>query len=97
MKSPQTVLIRPLLTEKNLLAKERRNTLAFEVAPSANKIDVARAVEAAFGAKVEAVRIVNALGKWKRMGRTEGRRPDRKKAYVTLKKGQKPVEYFEGM
>ncbi|MCI4398740.1 MAG: 50S ribosomal protein L23 [Acidobacteria bacterium] len=97
MRNPQTVLIRPLLTEKNLLAKERRNTLAFEVAVFANKIDVARAVEKTFQTKVASVRIVNTLGKIKRMGRSEGKRPDKKKAYVTLKKGQKPVEYFEGI
>jgi large subunit ribosomal protein L23 len=97
MKDPQAVLIRPLLTEKSLLAKERRNVLAFEVAPRANKIEVAQAVERAFGTKVASVRIVNALGKNKRMGRFEGKRPDRKKAYVTLRKDQKPVEYFEGI
>jgi len=97
MRDAQTVLIRPLLTEKSLLAKERRNVLAFEVSPSANKIDVARAVEKTFSTKVASVRIVNALGKDKRMGRFEGKRPDRKKAYVTLRKDQKPVEYFEGI
>ncbi len=97
MRDPQTILIRPLLTEKNLLAKERRHALAFEVAVFANKIDVARAVEKTFQTKVESVRIVNTLGKIKRMGRSEGKRPDKKKAYVTLKKGQKPVEYFEGI
>ena len=97
MRDPQTVLIRPLLTEKNLLAKERRHTLAFEVSVSANKIDVARAVEKTFQTKVASVRIVNTLGKIKRMGRSEGKRPDKKKAYVTLRKGQKPVEYFEGI
>lgn len=97
MKNSEHVLIRPLLTEKSLLAKEKRNVLAFEVAPSANKIDVARAVEKTFQTKVASVRIINTLGKLKRMGRFEGKRSDRKKAYVTLRKDQKPVEYFEGV
>ena len=97
MKSPHSIIIRPLLTEKNLLAKEKQNTLAFEVSRDAGKIEIAKTVEVLFKTKVEEVRIINVMGKKKRMGRFEGMRRSWKKAYVKLKKGQKPVEYFEGL
>ena len=97
MRDPHDVIIRPLLTEKNIILKDRHRTLAFQVARHVNKIDVARAVESVFGTKVEDVRIVNVLGKVKRVGRFEGKRSDWKKAYVKIRKGQKPIEYFEGL
>jgi len=97
MKSPYTIILRPLLTEKNSLAKDRFRTLAFQVACDANKIEVAKAVESIFKTRVEKVRIVNILGKVKRVGRYEGKRADWKKAYVKIKAGQKPIEYFEGL
>jgi large subunit ribosomal protein L23 len=97
MRSPHTIILRPLLTEKNLVAKERAKTVAFQVDPKANKIEIAYAVEKIFGTKVETVRVVNVLGKNKRVGRSEGKRPDWKKAYVKLAKGAKPIEYFEGV
>jgi large subunit ribosomal protein L23 len=97
MRDPHTILVRPLLTEKTTLAKERNRTLAFQVARSANKIEIARAVEAVFHTKVEDVRVVNIEGKMKRMGRFEGKRSDWKKAYVKIRAGEKPIEYFEGL
>jgi large subunit ribosomal protein L23 len=97
MKDPYAIIIRPLLTEKNLIAKDRHNTLAFKVDKRANKIEIAYAVEKIFSTKVDDVRIVNVLGKNKRVGRSEGKRPDWKKAYVKLAKGAKPIEYFEGV
>ncbi|MGC8723543.1 MAG: 50S ribosomal protein L23 [Acidobacteriota bacterium] len=97
MRSPHSIIIRPLLTEKNLIAKERAHTVAFQVDPKANKIEIAYAVEKIFGTKVETVRVVNVLGKNKRVGRSEGKRADWKKAYVKLAKGAKPIEYFEGV
>ena len=97
MRDPYTIIIRPLLTEKNLIAKDRSNTLAFQVDKRANKIEIAYAVEKIFSTKVEDVRIANVLGKNKRVGRSEGKRPDWKKAYVKLAKGAKPIEYFEGV
>jgi large subunit ribosomal protein L23 len=97
MKNPYTIIIRPLLTEKNLVAKERTKTVAFQVDGRANKIEVAYAVEKIFGTQVEDVRILNVRGKNKRVGRSEGKRPDWKKAYVKLAKGAKPIEYFEGV
>jgi large subunit ribosomal protein L23 len=97
MMDPYTIILKPLLTEKNSIAKDRFRTLAFQVARKANKIEVAKAVQTIFKTKVEKVRIVNVVGKVKRVGRFEGKRADWKKAYVKIKKGQKPIEYFEGL
>ena len=97
MRDPHAIILKPLLTEKNVIAKDRRRTLTFKVCPTANKIEIAKAVERVFGTKVEDVRVVNVLGKVKRVGRSEGKKPDWKKAYVKIRKGQKPIEYFEGL
>ena len=97
MKDPYTIILRPLLTEKNIIAKDRTNTLAFKVDKRANKIEIAYAVEKIFSTKVDDVRVVTVLGKNKKVGRSEGKRPDWKKAYVKLAKGAKPIEYFEGV
>ena len=89
------VIRRPIITEKTTVIREDGGTLVFQVAKDANKIDVRRAVETLFGSKVASVRTSIAHGKMKRQGRYVGRRPDWKKAIVTLKKGQ-TIEYFEG-
>ncbi len=92
----QYVIRRPLITEKSTHIKEGANTICFEVARTANKIEVGRAVEKLFGVKVVAVRVANRQGKWKRMGRFLGQRKAWKKAYVRLAPGQK-IEFFEGV
>jgi large subunit ribosomal protein L23 len=69
--------------------------LCFEVAPAANKVQIRAAVERVFKVKVESVRTVNNVGKLRRRGRFSGYRSDWKKAYVTLKEGQKVPEYAE--
>ena len=89
------VIRRPLLTEKSTLLKESQQTLVFEVHRDATKPEIKKAVEALFGAKVAEVRVANVHGKVKRQGRHFGRRPDWKKAFVVLKKGEKMVEFFE--
>jgi len=94
---PQQLIRRPLITEKATRLKEASNTICFEVAPGANKLQIARAVTALFGVKVAEVRVANRRGKWKRMGRYIGRRKDWKKAYVTLAPGEKSIEFFEGV
>jgi large subunit ribosomal protein L23 len=66
---------------------ERGRAYPFEVARSANKVQVRQAVEALFKVKVAAVRTQNVRGKVKRVGRSVGRRPDWKKAIVVLKEG----------
>jgi large subunit ribosomal protein L23 len=90
------VIRRPLVTEKTTLLREDGKTVVFEVAREANKIDVKRAVEKLLGAKVDGVRTANTQGKLKRQGRFVGRRSDWKKAYVTLKAGQKLPDFLEG-
>jgi large subunit ribosomal protein L23 len=93
---PQHVIRRPLITEKSTRMKEGSNTICFEVARTANKIEVRRAVEKLFGVKVADVRVANRQGKWKRMGRFLGQRKAWKKAYVRLAPDQK-IEFFEGV
>lgn len=93
----QDVIRRPLITEKATLMRELSETYAFEVARDANKIQVKKAVEAQFGVKVAEVRVARMHGKLRRQGRFFGRRPDWKKAYVRLKEGEKPIEFFEGV
>jgi len=95
MSRPQDVILGPLITEKSTLLKEKGNVLAFRIDLGANKVQVRQAVEALFKVKVESVRTEIMHGKFKRVGRYAGRRSDWKKAYVTLKPGEKSVEYFE--
>ena len=90
------VIRRPLITEKTTVLREDGRTLVFEVARDAHKIDVRRAVEQLLGSKVAAVRTSLAHGKVKRQGRFSGRRPDWKKAYVTLREGEKLPEFLQG-
>ena len=93
----QDVIRRPLITEKATVQRELNDTYAFEVARDANKIQVKKAVEAQFGVKVAEVRVARMHGKLRRQGRFFGRRPDWKKAFVRLKEGEKPIEFFEGV
>lgn len=97
MKRPDQIIVAPLITEKTTLLKEKGPVLAFRVDRRANKVEIRQAVEALFKVKVAQVRTQSVTGKNKRVGRFEGKRPDWKKAYVTLKPGQKPVEYFEAV
>ena len=69
----------------------------FEVAKSANKIEIRRAVEEIFGVSVDKVNTMNVSGKEKRMGVHTGFRADWKKAIVRLKASSKTIEIFEGM
>jgi large subunit ribosomal protein L23 len=96
MKNLYDVLLSPLLTEKGTLLKEKDNKVMFRVAREANKIEIKRAVEEIFKVKVENVSTMNCKGKMKRLGRYEGKRPDWKKAIVTLKKGEK-LDFIEGL
>jgi len=95
MKNLYDVIRRPLITEKSTTLKEAQRTVCFEVHRDATKPEIKRAVEALFGAKVKDVRVANVHGKTKRQGRYAGKRPDWKKAFVVLKKGEKMVEFFE--
>ena len=90
------VIRRPLVTEKTTVMKEDGRTLVFEVARTANKVDIKRAVEKLFGPKVALVRTAMAHGKEKRQGKFVGRRSDWKKAYVKLRDGEKLPEILQG-
>lgn len=96
MKNIHDVLLGPLLTEKGTLLKEKENKVLFRVAKGANKIEIKNAVEKMFKVKVERVATITCLGKTKRMGRYEGKRPDWKKAVVTLREGEK-LDFIEGI
>ena len=87
------IIRRPLVTEKSTILREEVNVLAFEVDPHANKIEVKQAVETLFKVKVVQVRMARYLGKMRRIGKNMGRRSDWKKAYVTLKEGDK-IDFF---
>ncbi|HSR53851.1 MAG TPA: 50S ribosomal protein L23 [Acidobacteriota bacterium] len=91
------ILRYPHITEKSTLLREKvgERMLAFQVRRSANKHQIKVAVETAFGVEVEKVRTANFQGKIRRQGRFAGRKPAWKKAYVTLKPGQKTIEFFE--
>ncbi len=89
------ILLRPVVTEKSN-GRMAENEYTFEVHKDANKIQIRNAVEEVFKVKVTAVNTVHTIGKIKRMGRFSGRRPDRKKAIVTLRPGDR-IEIFEGL
>ena len=91
------IIIKPVLTEKSYEVIGSK-TYVFIVNKKAGKTEIKQAIETIFdGVKVERVNTVNHLGKIKRQGRTEGRRPSTKKAYVTLKKDSKTIEAFDSM
>jgi large subunit ribosomal protein L23 len=95
MKGPQDVIQAPLISEKGTQLSESANQVLFKVRPDANKIEVKHAVETLFKVKVVQVRMTRYLGKVRRIGRNMGRRSDWKKAYVTLKDGDK-IDFFGG-
>jgi len=95
MRNIHEVIRRPIITEKSTKLKEVQSTLCFEVSRQATKPEIRKAVETLFNVKVASVRVANVHGKVKRQGRSFGRRPDWKKAYVVLKKGEKMIEFFE--
>ena len=95
MKNIYTVLKKPLFTEKGGNLKETHNKVLIEVAKNANKLDIKKAVEEIFKVKVEKIATINAQGKWKRYGKFVGKKPNRKKAIITLKTGEK-LDFIEG-
>lgn len=97
MKDPYKIILKPVITEKSTMLKEMNREVCFEVDPRANKSEIKKAAEQLFKVKVESVRIMNKRGKKRRVGRTEGKKKDWKKAYVKLKEGEKMIEYFEAV
>jgi large subunit ribosomal protein L23 len=96
MKSLYTIVKKPLFTEKGGHLKESENKILVEVSHDANKLEIKKTIEEIFKVKVEKVSTINMKGKWKKYGRFLGKRPDRKKAIITLKKGEK-LDFIEGV
>jgi len=90
------VIKEPHITEKGNLQKELLNKISLKVHKKANKIEIRRAAETLFKKKVLDVKTMNVRGKKRRMGRFAGKRPDWKKAVVTLAPGES-IEFFEGV
>jgi large subunit ribosomal protein L23 len=93
MKLPEKTIKRPLLTEKGTAMSEDVNKVLFEVAMRANKIEIRNAVEKIYNVKVKSVHTQIVRGKIKRMGRNVGKRPNWKKAIVTLAEGSS-IDFF---
>jgi len=95
MKDPYSIVKRPLITEKGM-SIAAMGKYAFEVAIDSNKIEIADAVHKIFSVDVVKVNTLRVKGKSKHLGRyPEGKTPEWKKAYVTLKSGQR-IDIFEG-
>jgi len=90
------VIKKPLITEKGTVLKEQMNKICLRVDKRANKVEIRKAVEVLFKTEVVDVQTLNVRGKKRRMGRSVGKRPDWKKAVVTLAPG-KTIEFFEGV
>lgn len=95
MKSVYSVVKRPLFTEKGSSLKEAQNKILVEVGMEANKFEIKRAIEEIFKVKVDKVATVKLPGKWKRHGKSIGKTSGKKKAVITLKKGEK-LDFIEG-
>lgn len=94
MRNPRSIILKPLVTEKGSRLREKGNKYLFGVVSDANKIEIKRAVQEIFNVKVKDVQTIIMHGKVKRMGAFEGKRPDWKKAVVTLEEGQS-IDLFE--
>ncbi|HPG39519.1 MAG TPA: 50S ribosomal protein L23 [bacterium] len=99
MKKDQEILVKPILTEKNLKQQEAKSKYSFVVYKDANKIEIKQAVQKKFDVTVDSVQTAIVKGKSKKMntrrGITHGKRSDWKKAIVTLRSGDS-IDFFEG-
>jgi large subunit ribosomal protein L23 len=96
MREPSYVIVRPVVTEASAALQELERTYTFIVSKDANKLEIRHAVQSLFDVKVEAVRTANYQGKWRRVGRSLGRRPAYKKAVVKLAEGD-AIDVYEGI
>ncbi len=92
----QDIIIKPIITEASMAAAQLKK-YTFKVAKTANKVEIAKAVEAQFGVEVAKVNTINVRGQKRRTGRYEGYTPSWKKAIVTLTEDSKTIEFFEGL
>ena len=93
LKSPRDVIVRPVVSEKSYAGLEQ-NTYTFLVDKRANKTEIKEAVQSIWSVRVTSVNTLNRHGKTKRRGWTKGKRPDQKRAIVTLADGDS-IEIFE--
>jgi large subunit ribosomal protein L23 len=95
MASAYDIILEPIISEKSMaMLQEKKYT--FRVKKDANKIEIGKAVEEIFKVEVDKVTTINVLGKNKRMGVHQGKRPDWKKAVVKIK-GTKTIEFFDNL
>jgi large subunit ribosomal protein L23 len=90
------IIIRPILTEKLTDLRETQRKIGLLVRGDANKVEIKKAAQLALKVKIEKVNVLKTRGKTRRIGRLSGKRPDLKKAIVTMKVGEK-LEMFEGV
>ena len=90
------IIKRPIITEQSMAETEAKK-YTFEVAKSANKIEIAKAVEEIFGVKVAKVNTISVRGRFRRQGAHAGYTASSKKAIVTLTKDSKGIDFFESM
>jgi large subunit ribosomal protein L23 len=88
-------IVRPIVTEKSSSAYQERGEYTFEVAPGATKPAIRQAIETLFGVKVTGVWTSNQRDKPRKVGKSAGKRPNWKKAIVTLRAGD-AIDVFEG-
>lgn len=96
MKAAQDIILRPVITERSMEGIQNKR-YTFCVADSANKIEIAKAVEELFKVSVSKVNTVHMRGRKKRVGAHVGFKPSWKKAIVTLKKDSKGIDFFDGL
>lgn len=96
MMDARDIIIRPIITEKSTDLMSSQNKYTFQVDLRANKTQIKQAVEELFKVKVRKVNTSRVRGKLRRMGMNQGRKPDWKKAVVTLEPGH-TIEVFEGL
>jgi len=82
------VLVAPIVSEKATMVADKTNAVTFKVLQDATKPEIKAAVELMFNVKVKGVSVANIKGKQKRFGRSQGRRDNIRKAYVSLQPGQ---------
>ncbi|NLO45800.1 MAG: 50S ribosomal protein L23 [Clostridiales bacterium] len=95
-KSSYDIILKPIITEESMTGAMLKK-YTFKVAKSANKIEIAKAVEELFNVSVDKVNTINVRGHLRRQGRFEGYTPSWKKAVVTLTEDSKTIEFFDGM
>jgi large subunit ribosomal protein L23 len=96
MRDAREVILRPVVTEESSMLVEDQRTYTFLVAKDANKLEIKAAVQTLFNVKVQAVRTANYQGKWRRVGRSVGRKATFKKAVVKIAEGD-VIDVYEGI